>query len=405
MFEMYDQVEDQAVIKVIGVGGGGNNAVEHMLASGIDGVQFINANTDAQVLTKSKAHTKIQLGANLTKGLGAGANPEVGKKAAIEDRDVICEALKDTDMVFITAGMGGGTGTGAAPIIAEIAREMGILTVAVVTKPFPFEGKKRAMLAEQGIVELSQYVDSLITIPNAKILTVLGKQAKMPEAFAKANDVLYNAVQGISELITQPGFINVDFADVKTVMSEMGVAMMGSAAATGPDRATEATRAAISSPFLEDINMAGAKGILVNITASSDMEIGEFEEVGEILHEYASEDAIVIMGTALDENMKDELRVTIVATGIQNPKSAAMPVRKSFRDVNKERVMQKTVPVLNQEVSSDKERQTFTVEDSDNQTSANKGRTRAQFVGSAAVDNNQDWELLDVPAFLRKQAD
>ncbi|MDH5257227.1 MAG: cell division protein FtsZ, partial [Gammaproteobacteria bacterium] len=288
MFEMMDTDIQNAVIKVVGVGGGGGNAVEHMLTANIEGVDFIVANTDAQALKNSNAKTVLQLGADVTRGLGAGANPEIGRQAAIEDHDRIKEVLAGADMVFITAGMGGGTGTGGAPVVAKAAKELGILTVAVVTKPFPFEGKKRAQIAEAGIEELSQYVDSLITIPNAKLLTVLGKHVTLLDAFKAANNILLNATQGIAELITRPGLINVDFADVKTVMSEMGLAMMGSGSAQGDDRAREAAEMAIASPLLEDVNLAGAKGILVNVTAGLDMSIGEFEEVGNTVKEFAS---------------------------------------------------------------------------------------------------------------------
>lgn len=405
MFEILDTLDEQAVIKVIGIGGGGGNALEHMIKAGIEGVKFINANTDQQMLAQSSAHIKIQLGSHLTKGLGAGANPDIGRQAALEDRDTICEALQGSDMVFITAGMGGGTGTGAAPVVAQIAKEMGILTVAVVTRPFPHEGRKRALIADKGICELSESVDSLITIPNEKILTVLGKQAKLLDAFSKANDVLYNAVQGISELITQPGLINVDFADVRTVMSEMGMAMMGSASCTGPDRASEATRAAISSPFLEDINMSGVRGLLVNVTASSDIEIGEFDEVGQILSEFTSDDAVVIMGAALDENMGDELRVTIVATGIDGPRNHHAPIRKqsapmqrNTRSIERPRVS----PVeLTEEVQLD--------DDVEPQAVSKPVRTRQNHTlvsGSNALASRFDnFEEYEVPTFLRNQAD
>ena len=316
MFELLDTVDQQAVIKVVGVGGGGGNAVNYMQQSNIEGVEFINANTDVQALQGSDCNTILQLGSTLTKGLGAGADPDVGRQAAIEDRERIAESLEGSDMVFITAGMGGGTGTGAAPVIAEIARDMGALTVAVVTRPFHFEGARRDKLAQQGLKLLKESVDSLITIPNEKLLEVMGKEASLQDAFATANDVLRNAVQGISELITSPGLINVDFADVKTVMSEMGQAMMGAASATGANRAAEAAHNALSSPLLEDTNIRGAKGILVNVTAGPDLSIGEFGAVGGMIREMASDDATVVIGTSIDENMKDELRVTMVATGI-----------------------------------------------------------------------------------------
>ena len=317
MFELMDaKTEENAVIKVIGVGGGGSNAVQHMLSAQIEGVDFVCANTDAQALKNSAVPVTLQMGASITKGLGAGANPEIGRQAAQEDLEHIREVLQGADMVFITAGMGGGTGTGAAPVVAQLAREMGILTVAVVTKPFPFEGRKRMDVAVNGIRELSQSVDSLITIPNEKLLAVLGKNASLLDAFKAANNVLLGAVQGIAELITNPGLINVDFADVRTVMSEMGVAMMGTGKAVGDGRAREAAESAVASPLLENVNLAGAKGLLVNITAGQDLTIGEFEEVGNTIKELASDDATVVVGTAIDETMKNELRVTIVATGL-----------------------------------------------------------------------------------------
>ncbi|MEK7734646.1 MAG: cell division protein FtsZ, partial [Pseudomonadota bacterium] len=320
MFELMDTYGQQAVIKVVGVGGGGGNAVNHMVGANIDGVEFISANTDAQALKDSKARTILQLGVNLTKGLGCGADPTRGRQAAVEDRERIAEMLAGADMVFITAGMGGGTGTGAAPVVAQVAKDMGILTVAVVTKPFPFEGKKRMAVADQGIRELVEYVDSIITIPNEKLLTVLGKEATLLDAFGKANAVLQNAVQGIAELITRTGLINVDFADVRTVMSEMGMAMMGSATARGATRARDAALAAVTSPLLEDINISGARGILVNVTAGPDMAIGEFEEVGGIVRDFASDDATVVIGTVIEPDMGDEIRVTIVATGLGQEK-------------------------------------------------------------------------------------
>src|SRR5216684_2280011 len=319
MFELMDTCGQQAVIKVIGVGGGGGNALEHMVNSNIEGVEFIVANTDAQALKKSSVRTVLQLGANLTKGLGAGADPAVGRQAAVEDRERIAEVLSGADMVFITAGMGGGTGTGAAPIVAQIAKDQGILTVAVITKPFPFEGKKRMAIADQGIKELSEFVDSIITIPNEKLLSVVGKGAALLDAFSKANEVLQGAVQGIAELITRPGLINVDFADVRTVMAETGMAMMGSGAAAGEDRAREAAEAAISSPLLEDINLAGAQGILVNVTAGMDLSIGEFQEVGNVIKQFASDDATVVVGTVIDPDMANQIRVTVVATGLGKP--------------------------------------------------------------------------------------
>lgn len=317
MFELIDNCLDKAVIKVIGVGGGGGNAIEYMIRSKkIEQVEFINANTDALVLKQSAAKV-LQLGSKTTRGLGAGADPEIGKLSAEEDSNKIKEILDGTDILFITAGMGGGTGTGGAPIVAQIAREMGILTVAVVTKPFPFEGKKRMQIAEQGIDNLSKVVDSLITIPNSRLLTVLGKGVTLLDAFKAVNDVLLSAVQGIAELITKPGLINVDFADVRTVMAEMGMAMMGTGVARGDNRAKRAAEAAISSPLLDNISLNGAKGVLVNITGGNNLSISEFEEVGEVVKGLTADDATVIVGTVIDNQMEDELRVTLVATGLQ----------------------------------------------------------------------------------------
>jgi cell division protein FtsZ len=374
------------VIKVIGVGGGGSNAVQHMLNANIEGVDFICANTDAQALRTSNVGTTLQLGASITKGLGAGADPEVGRKAALEDSDRIREALEGADMVFITAGMGGGTGTGGTPVVAQIAREMGILTVAVVTKPFPFEGKKRMEIAMRGIQELSQRVDSLITIPNEKLLVVLGKGASLLDAFRAANDVLLNAVQGIAELITRPGLINVDFADVRTVMREMGMAMMGTGKAVGDGRAREAAAAAIASPLLENVNLAGAKGLLVNVTAGMDISIGEFEEVGNTIKELASEDATVVVGAVIDPEMQNELRVTIVATGIgqvSRPAEAAVPPSV--------KLVQKAGPSVS---GADYVRPEQRV-----------GGGRQKAAGEAGERAEGDLDYLDIPAFLRRQAD
>lgn len=387
MFELVEAVSQQAVIKVIGVGGGGGNAVEHMLKADLEGVEFINANTDAQMLSRSSAPTILQLGESLTKGLGAGANPEIGRQAAMEDRDRISDAINGADMAFITAGMGGGTGTGAAPVIAEIAREKGILTVAVVTRPFPFEGKKRIDLAFQGIEELQQHVDSLITIPNEKVLQVMGQDVTLIAAFAKANEVLFNAVQGISELITRPGMINVDFADVRTVMSEMGKAMMGSATASGENRAAEAAHQAISSPLLEDVNLRGAKGLLVNITAGPDMAIGEFEAVGNAIHEYAALDANVVIGTAFDAEMQSDLRVTMVATGLNENK----PSGRNERPVT-------TVPPPT----------TAPTEPEEPGVPIGAVLPQRRYgAGGAAIAHAAEGSIdhLDIPAFLRRQAD
>ncbi|MBU6378101.1 MAG: cell division protein FtsZ [Gammaproteobacteria bacterium] len=332
MFELMDSYSQSAVIKVLGVGGGGGNAVSHMVKSGIEGVDFMCINTDAQALKNSQVKTALQIGSNITKGLGAGANPDIGRQAAMEDRDRIIELVEGCDLLFITAGMGGGTGTGAAPVVAQLARELGILTVAVVTRPFNMEGNKRASVAEQGMNELSRHVDSLITIPNQKLLTVLGPKTTLLDAFKSANGVLQGAVQGIAELITRPGLINVDFADVRTVMSETGMAMMGTGHASGAERARSAAQMAVSSPLLEDVNLAGARGILVNVTAGLDLGIGEFEEVGNVVKEFASEDATVVVGSVIDPNLSDEMRVTVVATGLGRPQAqvfapplAAMP--------------------------------------------------------------------------------
>jgi cell division protein FtsZ len=317
MFEVIDTGPQNAVIKVVGVGGGGGNAIQHMMAGHIEGVEFICANTDAQALRNSSANTTIQLGDNITRGLGAGANPEIGRRAAEEDREKIKAVLNGADMVFIAAGMGGGTGTGAAPVVAQIAKELGILTVAVTTKPFSFEGKVRMQIADSGIAHLSQYVDSLITIPNNKLLTVLGKNVTLVNAFKAANDVLRGAVQGIAELITRPGLINVDFADVRTVMSEMGIAMMGTGVGSGENRARLAAESAIASPLLEDVDLSGARGVLVNITAGLDLSIGEFEEVGEVVKNITSEGgATVVVGTVIDPELRDEVRVTVIVTGL-----------------------------------------------------------------------------------------
>src|SRR4030095_11497994 len=316
-FELLEKMAPNAVIKVVGVGGGGGNAVAHMVNSSVDGVEFITANTDSQAIKNCGAKLQVQLGSNVTKGVGAGASPEVGRQAALEDRERIMDALQGSDMVFITAGMGGGTGTGAGPVVAQLAKELGILTVAVVTKPFPFEGRRRMQVALQGIEELSHHVDSLITIPNEKLLSVLGREISLANAFRSANDVLLGAVQGIADLITRPGLINVDFADVRTVMSEMGMAMMGTGTARGDDRAGAAAEAAINNPLLEDINLAGACGILVNVSAGPNLTMREFDDIGQVIHEFASEDATVVVGTALDPELQDEVRVTVVATGLK----------------------------------------------------------------------------------------
>ncbi len=391
-FKLEDSVPHGAVIKVVGVGGGGGNAVDHMVRSGVEGVDFICANTDAQALRNASSKTVIQLGSQVTKGLGAGANPEVGRQSALEDRDRIAEAIKGADMVFITAGMGGGTGTGAAPIVAEVARELGILTVAVVTKPFMFEGGKRMSVAESGLKELEESVDSLITIPNEKLLAVMGKKTSLLDAFAAANDVLLGAVQGIAELITSPGIINVDFADVRTVMSEMGMAMMGTGGATGENRAREAAEKAIRSPLLEDIDLHGARGILVNITAGPDLSIGEFNDVGATVQEFASQEATIVVGTSIDMEMSDELRVTVVAAGLDGSKSKAAapePARRSAADTSSSDYRKLQQPtVMRQQAAARAEAP----------EAAPKPRPEKR--RSADAD-----DYLDIPAFLRRQAD
>ena len=401
MFELVDNEPQEAVIKVIGVGGGGGNAVCHMLDSNLEGVEFVCANTDAQALKKQhlKAHTHLQLGASITRGLGAGANPQVGREAALEDRDRIAELLTGADMVFIAAGMGGGTGTGAAPVVAQVARELGALTVAVVTKPFGFEGKRRMMVAQEGLKELQENVDSLITIPNEKLLPVLGSDVSLLNAFGAANDVLLGAVQGISELITRDGLINVDFADVRTVMSEMGMAMMGTGIATGSGRAEEAAEKAIRSPLLEDINLRGARGVLVNITAGLDFSVGEYTAVGDVVREFASDDATVVIGTVIDHDISDELRVTVVATGI-----GTAPVQESMKVV--ENARPKTTradgslnlqeldipPAMRNKAQAAAAQQPPVAEEHDQQP-------RRRVASSDNVD------YLDIPAFLRRQAD
>ncbi len=396
MFELMDAHSQTAVIKVIGVGGGGGNAVSYMVESGIEGVDFICANTDAQALKNIEVRTSLQIGCNITKGLGAGANPDVGRQAAMEDRDRIQEVIEGADMLFITAGMGGGTGTGAAPIVAQVAKEMGILTVAVVTRPFMMEGAKRASIADQGIAELGKYVDSLITIPNEKLLSVLGAETTLLDAFGSANQVLQGAVQGIAELITRPGLINVDFADVRTVMAEMGMAMMGSGVASGEDRARAAAEAAASSPLLEDINLAGANGILVNVTAGMDLSIGEFQEVGETIREFASDDATVVVGTVIDPDLSNTIRVTVVATGLgQSARQAQQPPMRVVRQQQQQR--EEPVTAAPSKAVSNNEPN---YQDLEKPTIARK-----RAVGDGLGDGMLQEELLDIPAFLRRQAD
>jgi cell division protein FtsZ len=377
-----DAHSQSAVIKVIGVGGGGGNAVSHMVNTGIEGVDFVCANTDAQALNTARVKTALQIGCNITKGLGAGADPDIGRQAAMEDRDRIVEVIEGADMLFITAGMGGGTGTGAAPIVAQVAKELGILTVAVVTKPFELEGSKRMTIADHGIAELSKYVDSLITIPNEKLLAVLGSDTTLIDAFQAANEVLQGAVQGIAELITTPGTMNVDFADVRTVMSEMGMAMMGSGVSSGEGRAREAAEAAISSPLLEDVNLSGANGILVNVTSDLNLTIGEFSEIGDTIKEFAASDATVIIGSALDQSMKDEVRVTVVATGLGKHASQSSPMRIIKKDNADNKDASPDYDSLSKPISE-----------------------RKRAVGDDVNDSEANEDLLNVPAFLRRQAD
>lgn len=386
MFEPMESTND-AVIKVIGVGGGGGNAVEHMVRERIEGVNFFAVNTDAQALRKTAVGQTIQIGSSITKGLGAGADPEVGRNSAEEDREALCVALEGADMVFIAVGMGGGTGTGAAPVVAEIAKNLGVLTVAVVTKPFNFEGKKRMAFAEQGISELSKHVDSLITIPNDKLLKVLGRGISLLDAFGAANDVLKGAVQGIAELITRPGLMNVDFADVRTVMSEMGYAMMGSGVACSEDRAEEAAEMAISSPLLEDIDLSGARGVLVNITAGFDLRLDEFETVGNTIRAFASDNSTVVIGTSLDPDMNDELRVTVVATGI------GMDKRPEITLVTNKRSSQ---PVINNR---------YHAHAISTSSRTQEQKTAVRVVNEQNTQGGKEPDYLDIPAFLRKQAD
>jgi cell division protein FtsZ len=394
MFELMEADNQSAVIKVLGIGGAGCNAVDHMLLTGIEGVDFVCLNTDAQVLKKSKVKTTLQIGSHITKGLGAGADPEVGRQAAMEDRDRIIELIEGCDMLFITAGMGGGTGTGAAPVVAQIAKELGILTVAVVTKPFTMEGGKRMGVAENGISELTKHVDSLITIPNQKLLSVLGPKTRLLDAFTSANGVLQGAVQGIAELITRPGLINVDFADVRTVMSETGMAMMGTGHASGEDRARLAAEMAVSSPLLEDINLAGAQGILVNVTAGMDLSIGEFEEVGNTVKQFASDDATVVVGTVIEPDMQDEIRVTVVATGLN--KAAIRMVKP---DVTVSASVRK-IEVVRRSTAGSGGGSTPDYRDLDQ-----PAVRRKTAVGDGLRADFESEDMLDIPAFLRRQAD
>jgi cell division protein FtsZ len=404
MFELLENVPQSAIIKVVGVGGGGGNAVHHMVSSEVEGVEFICANTDAQALSYSASRSVLQIGNELTKGLGAGANPEVGRQAAIEDRERIAEMIRGADMVFITAGMGGGTGTGAAPIVAEVARELGILTVAVVTKPFPFEGRKRMKIADEGIRELRESVDSLIIIPNEKLMQVLGRNCSLLNAFNTANDVLKGAVQGIADLITRPGMINVDFADVRTVMSEMGMAMMGTGIARGEDRATLAAEAAIKSPLLEDVDLKGASGILVNITAGLDLSLGEFTEVGNIVEEYASDNATIVVGTVIDPEMTDDLKVTVVATGLdKRPEDIrVVSTNSNYKPDGALDMQHIELPTVLR-----RKRQEALLDEP--VTEAQSPRASVRQGGNARSEQGAnaraEYGALDIPTFLRRQAD
>jgi cell division protein FtsZ len=401
MFELVDSAPQSAIIKVLGIGGGGGNAVQHMLKKQVEGVDFIAANTDAQALKSIDAKTVLQIGSTITKGLGAGANPDIGRQAALEDRDRLAEIISGADMVFITAGMGGGTGTGAAPVVAQVAKELGILTVAVVTRPFKFE--KRSDAAERGILELQDSVDSLITIPNEKLLAVLGERTTMLDAFCAANDVLLGAVQGIADLIIRPGMINVDFADVRTVMSEMGMAMMGTGRASGENRARDAAEAAIRSPLLEDIDLHGARGILVNVTAGPDLNIGEFTDVGGIIDDIASDAATVVVGTVIDPDLGEELKVTVVATGLGEPLAPRVVVDNALAggaaslDGSRDYSHLDTPPKFRRETQQDYEKL--------NQSTFDRHRSALPQDNSAEDLEKQEMDYLDIPAFLRRQAD
>jgi len=394
MFEIIDQpMQDGAVIKVIGIGGCGGNAVEHMIARGLVDVEFLCANTDAQALKRSTARVQLQLGTALTRGLGAGARPEIGRDAAMEDRDRIAEMIDGADMLFITAGMGGGTGTGAAPVIADIAKSMNILTVAVVTRPFKLEGGKRMKVAQVGIDELGKRVDSLIIIPNDKLMEVLGEEISMLDAYAAANDVLHGAVSGIAEVINNPGLVNVDFADVRTVMGEVGMAMMGSAIATGADRARQAAEAAVRSPLLEDVNLAGARGVLVNVTASSGLRMKEYQDVMTTIKEFTADDALVIVGTVIDDAMDDRLRVTMIATGL----GGAQAAKREQRTPNMTLVEQSQVIAR---TGTDGLGMAADGVDYQNLEAPAVMRKRERGLPAAPA-----FDAAEIPAFLRKQAD
>lgn len=397
MFQITDNHSQQAVIKVIGVGGGGGNAVEHMITEKVDGVEFAVLNTDLQVLKKIVNAHCIPIGEDVTKGLGAGANPDIGRKAAEESLEKVREYLEGTDMVFFTAGMGGGTGTGATPILAKLAKEMGILTVAVVTKPFSFEGKSRSNIAQEGIDALAQHVDSLIIVPNNKLLSVLGKNMSLLNAFKATNNILYGAVSGISELITRPGLINVDFADVRTVMSEMGTAMMGTGVASGENRAKEAAQAAIHSPLLEDIRLMGAKGVLVNITAGLNLSIGEFEEVGEAVRAFTADIATVVVGTVIDPNMGDDMRVTVVATGLEENEESTAPSTQATAPQAESATIRPDGSVDYQKL----QRPAILRQARTTAPQAQSGTAPTEASDLTAKETDLDY--LDIPAFLRRQ--
>jgi cell division protein FtsZ len=397
LFELEEMQAQDAVIKVIGVGGCGGNAVDHMIAKGMTGVEFITINTDAQALRRNRAPVQLQIGSSSTKGLGAGGRPEVGREAALEDRERIAELIDGADMLFIAAGMGGGTGTGAAPVVAEVAKDLGILAVAVVTKPFTFEQAKRARAAEQGLKSLGEQVDSLIVIPNEKLREVLGGKTKLTDAFSAANDVLHSAVSGIAEIISNPGMINVDFADVRTVMSEVGMAMMGSATSEGDGRARLAAESAVKSPLLENVDLRGARGVVVNITSDDSLTLDEYYEVMETIKSFTAEEATVIVGTALDPELGDTIRVTMVATGLGNPVNKAQPRPQVVIDNLRATGTYDPVPNIQAGYNPEHNYDEPTV------FRGNPRRERSMAAMDAAQAQNID--TLDIPAFLRKQAD
>jgi cell division protein FtsZ len=399
MFEIVEQENLKARIKVIGIGGGGGNAVNTMIGGKLTGVDFMVANTDAQSLDASRAPVRIQLGATVTKGLGAGANPEIGRRAALEDEEIIKEYVAGSDMIFITAGMGGGTGTGGAPVVARLAREAGALTVGVVTKPFVFEGRKRMSQADEGIENLKASVDTLIVIPNQRLLSIAAKTTTMLEAFHRADDVLLQAVRGISDLIITPGLINLDFADVRTVMAEMGLALMGAASASGENRAIEAAQKAISSPLLEDISIQGARGVLINITGGPDLCLHEVNEAASMIQEEAHEDANIIFGSVIDDTMSDEIRITVIATGFGENREERKPVSTNISSITNAPQKSKKVVHLG-----------TIVDDLDAPTWQRKKHgseeTETVILNKNTFQSNQESEdEYDIPTFLRRQMD